>query len=145
LILVAIRGPRLITRVTDIPLRTIVTRTKGSDFPSPLRQKLSSVQTVDKNSIQSGQIDPNMDCSKCGRVGIRYTEAQMRGADEGSTIMYNCECGNKYVETTLWALWCLLTGPQVEHEQLNGDALEYFMGIYRRPTSTVPTTYPVSF
>jgi len=38
-----------------------------------------------------------MDCPECGTVGIRYNELQMRGADEGSTILYNCECGHKYV------------------------------------------------
>jgi DNA-directed RNA polymerase I subunit RPA12 len=37
-----------------------------------------------------------MDCPECGTVGIRYTEVQMRSADEGSTIIYNCECGHKY-------------------------------------------------
>ncbi|KAK1766810.1 hypothetical protein QBC33DRAFT_559537 [Phialemonium atrogriseum] len=80
----------------DIPSRSIVTRTKASDFPSPLRQKLSSVQTIERHKIESSRVDPNMDCSECGRNGIRYTELQTRGADEGSTIMYNCECGHKW-------------------------------------------------
>jgi len=37
-----------------------------------------------------------MDCPECGTIGIRYTEVQMRSADEGSTIIYNCQCGHKY-------------------------------------------------
>ncbi|KAL1873139.1 hypothetical protein VTK73DRAFT_1050 [Phialemonium thermophilum] len=80
----------------DLGSRVIVTKTKPSDFPSPLRQKLSSFQTVEKHKIQTDRVDPNMDCPKCGRVGIRYTELQTRSADEGSTIIYTCECKYKW-------------------------------------------------
>lgn len=80
----------------DTASKTIVTRTKPSDFPSLLRQKLSTTQTVERHKIQTSQVDPNMDCPECGTIGIRYTEVQMRSADEGSTIIYNCECGHKY-------------------------------------------------
>ncbi|KAB5540503.1 hypothetical protein GE09DRAFT_1216228 [Coniochaeta sp. 2T2.1] len=80
----------------DTASKTIVTRTKPSDFPSLLRQKLSTTQTVERHKIQTSQVDPNMDCPECGTIGIRYTEVQMRSADEGSTIIYNCECGHKW-------------------------------------------------
>ena len=83
----------------DTASKAIVTRTKPSDFPSLLRQKLSTTQTVERHKIQTSQIDPNMDCPECGTIGIRYTEVQMRSADEGSTIIYNCECGHKYGST----------------------------------------------
>jgi DNA-directed RNA polymerase I subunit RPA12 len=36
-------------------------------------------------------------CEKCGRKEVRYSEQQLRGADEGSTIFYECDCGHKYV------------------------------------------------
>ncbi|KAK3353494.1 hypothetical protein B0T25DRAFT_421464, partial [Lasiosphaeria hispida] len=69
---------------------TITTKTKPSDFPSLLRQKLSIVQTVERHNIQTERIDSNTDCPKCGIRGIRYSEVQQRGADEGSTILFNC-------------------------------------------------------
>ncbi|KAJ9143963.1 hypothetical protein NKR19_g6625 [Coniochaeta hoffmannii] len=80
----------------DHAAKTIVTRTKPSDFPSLLRQKLSTTQTVERHKIQTSNVDPNMDCPECGTIGIRYTEVQMRSADEGSTIIYNCQCGHKW-------------------------------------------------
>ncbi|KAK3391073.1 hypothetical protein B0H63DRAFT_131423 [Podospora didyma] len=80
----------------DHPWKTVTTRTKPSDFPSLLRQKLSIVQAVDRHNIKTERVDANTDCAKCGRRGIRYSEVQQRGADEGSTIIYNCDCGEKW-------------------------------------------------
>ncbi|KAK0718260.1 hypothetical protein B0T26DRAFT_322541 [Lasiosphaeria miniovina] len=80
----------------DHTWKTVTTRTKPADFPSLLRQKLSTVQTVERHNIQTERIDPNTDCAKCKRRGIRYSEVQQRGADEGSTIVYNCDCGERW-------------------------------------------------
>ncbi|KAK0714987.1 hypothetical protein B0H67DRAFT_230649 [Lasiosphaeris hirsuta] len=80
----------------DHPARIITTKTKPSDFPSLLRQKLSIVQTVERYNIQTERIDSNTDCPKCGIRGIRYSEVQQRGADEGSTILFNCDCGERW-------------------------------------------------
>ncbi|KAK0665898.1 putative DNA-directed RNA polymerase subunit [Cercophora samala] len=80
----------------DHAWKAVTTKTKPSDFPSALRQKLSIVQTVKRHEVQTERVDSNMDCHKCGRRGIRYSEVQQRSADEGSTIIYNCECGEKW-------------------------------------------------
>ncbi|KAL2015429.1 hypothetical protein VTK56DRAFT_5507 [Thermocarpiscus australiensis] len=80
----------------DHPWRTVTTRTKPSDFPSALRQKLSIVQTVERHQVQTERIDANTDCPKCGKRGVRYSEVQQRSADEGSTIIYNCDCGERW-------------------------------------------------
>jgi len=80
----------------DQPWRTVTTRTKPSDFPSALRQKLSIVQTVERHKVQTERIDANTECPKCGKTGVRYSEVQQRSADEGSTIIYNCDCGERY-------------------------------------------------
>jgi len=73
-----------------------MTKSKPSDFPSILRQRLSSVQTVERHKVQTERIDANTDCPKCGVRGVRYSEVQQRSADEGSTILFNCVCGNRY-------------------------------------------------
>lgn len=94
----------------DHPWRTVTTRTKPSDFPSALRQKLSIVQTVERHQVQTERIDANTECPKCGKIGIRYSEVQQRSADEGSTIIYNCDCGERcaVIEVNGWSfanLW----------------------------------------
>ncbi|KAK4458936.1 hypothetical protein QBC42DRAFT_16210 [Cladorrhinum samala] len=81
----------------DQAWRTVTTRTKPSDFPSALRQKLSIVQAVERHKVQTERIDANTDCPKCGKRGVRYSEVQQRSADEGSTIIYNCDCGERCV------------------------------------------------
>ncbi|KAK3318402.1 hypothetical protein B0H66DRAFT_516616 [Apodospora peruviana] len=81
------------------PSQAVMTKTKPSDFPSLLRQKLSVVQTVERHKVQTERIDANTDCEKCGTRGIRYSEVQQRSADEGSTILYNCDCGHKYASS----------------------------------------------
>jgi DNA-directed RNA polymerase I subunit RPA12 len=76
----------------------VVSRSKPSDFPSPLRQKLSSVQTVERHKIQTEAVDHNVQCDKCDKRGVKWSAQQQRGADEGSTIYYTCiNCGNKFV------------------------------------------------
>jgi len=36
-------------------------------------------------------------CAECGREEVRYYTQQLRSADEGSTVLYECDCGHKYV------------------------------------------------
>lgn len=97
----------------------MTTRTKPSDFPSALRQKLSIVQTVERHKVQTQRIDANTDCPKCGKRGVRYSEVQQRSADEGSTIIYNCDCGERcgISKVSFWLSANL--GCQVDHEQLS--------------------------
>jgi hypothetical protein len=57
-------------------------------------------------------------CSECGRQEVRYTAVQLRSADEGSTIFYTCDCGNKYGSTGHPKLPDT-KGVQMEHKQLN--------------------------
>ncbi|KAG9504430.1 hypothetical protein J7337_004403 [Fusarium musae] len=78
----------------DTGSKVTVTQTKPSDFPSFLRQKLqSSVQAVEKHNLQTDST-AHETCPKCGREEVKYTNVQLRGADEGSTVIYLCDCGN---------------------------------------------------
>lgn len=53
--------------------------------------------------MQTERIDANTECPKCGKTGVRYSEVQQRSADEGSTIIYNCDCGERYGSLGLFA------------------------------------------
>lgn len=79
----------------DAIFKEIVTQTKPSDFPSLLRQKLSTVQTVERHKIQT-EATTSETCEKCGRTEVRFSAVQLRGADEGSTIFFTCDCGHKW-------------------------------------------------
>ncbi|KAG5943185.1 hypothetical protein E4U59_000580 [Claviceps monticola] len=82
----------------DTGSKVILTKSKPSDFPSALRQKLqSTVQRVEKHKLQTGSIAQER-CAKCGKEEVKYTNVQLRGADEGSTLIYTCECGNSWNE-----------------------------------------------
>lgn len=80
--------------ILDTAFTTNITKTKASDFPSLLRQKRSTVQTVERSDMENTLV-AQVTCSECGRREVKYSEVQLRGADEGSTIFYICECGHK--------------------------------------------------
>lgn len=72
----------------------ITTQSKPSDFPSALRQKLqSNVQAVERHTLNT-EMRINERCPKCGREEVNYTNVQLRGADEGSTVIFMCDCGH---------------------------------------------------
>lgn len=77
----------------DTGAKATVTQSKPADFPSFLRQKLqSSVQAIERHNINTDSVTRET-CIKCHREEVRYTNVQLRGADEGSTIFYMCDCG----------------------------------------------------
>lgn len=81
---------------SDTSSKTIITRSKLSAFPSALRAKRSEVQTITEADMQTSATIAHP-CEKCGREEVRYYTQQLRGADEGSTVFYECDCGNKYI------------------------------------------------
>lgn len=62
-----------------------VTRSHPDAFPSALRQKQKT-----QTKIHQGKSLPKVSerCPSCGHAEAYYEERQMRGADEGSTILY---------------------------------------------------------
>lgn len=79
----------------DTSSKTIVTRSKPSAYPSTLRAKRSEVKQLVASEMTT-QATMKETCEKCGAKEVRYSEQQLRGADEGSTIFYECDCGHKY-------------------------------------------------
>ncbi|KAF2275547.1 uncharacterized protein EI97DRAFT_459022 [Westerdykella ornata] len=79
----------------DTSSKTIVTRSKPTAFPSSLRAKRSEVQTLNEEDMQTHAFVDHR-CDKCGRERVRFYTQQLRSADEGTTVFYVCECGNKW-------------------------------------------------
>ncbi|KAI1162030.1 hypothetical protein F5B18DRAFT_409755 [Nemania serpens] len=75
------------------------TVTTSSAFPSKLRSQLSligSKQVISKLG-KLGWPVINQPCEKCTAKETSYTTLQLRGADEGTTVIYYCrQCGHHY-------------------------------------------------
>ncbi|MCL7034294.1 hypothetical protein MKW94_002733 [Papaver nudicaule] len=59
---------------------------------------------VDGISTDEGQVERttvNQTCPKCGNPQLEYYTKQLRSADEGQTVFYECaKCGHKYNENS---------------------------------------------
>jgi DNA-directed RNA polymerase I subunit RPA12 len=87
-------GIYIINQILDTSIKTVVTKTKESAFPSELRLKRSKIQTIER-SDRMNEATIQQTCPECGRKEMRYYTVQLRSADEGTTVFYNCECGYK--------------------------------------------------
>jgi DNA-directed RNA polymerase subunit M/transcription elongation factor TFIIS len=102
----------------DTSSKTVVTVSKPTAFPSALRAKRSEVQTLSEDDVNTTSVIAQR-CEECGREEVRYYTQQLRSADEGSTVFYECDCGHKYV----WITHVISTvhanaTVQMEHQQL---------------------------
>jgi DNA-directed RNA polymerase I subunit RPA12 len=82
----------------DTSSKTVVTHSKPTAFPSALRAKRSEVQTINDDDVQTSVVIQHP-CEKCGRPEVRYYTQQLRSADEGTTVFYECDCGHKYADS----------------------------------------------
>ena len=88
----------------DTSDKSVSTRSKPSAFPSALRLKRSAIQTLTEADAQTAA-KIRQTCPKCGRKEMTFTTAQLRSADEGTTVFYVCKCGHRCVPLLLEALW----------------------------------------
>ncbi|KAI1005578.1 hypothetical protein K3495_g2641 [Podosphaera aphanis] len=69
------------------------TTTVTENFPSVLREKLTSkTQKLTAKDFENTRLIER-ECPECGSKTMTWSEAQLRSADEGSTIFYRCVCG----------------------------------------------------
>ncbi|WFD28194.1 DNA-directed RNA polymerase I core subunit rpa12 [Malassezia nana] len=78
---------------------SIVTRSHPSAFPSILRQKRQLVSHVNHNNeletMEQATIKEK--CPGCGNEEMNFHTLQLRSADEGTTVFYDCpKCGYKF-------------------------------------------------
>ncbi|EFP80649.1 uncharacterized protein PGTG_06605 [Puccinia graminis f. sp. tritici CRL 75-36-700-3] len=79
----------------------IVTKSNPHAFPSVLRQKRTLVQQTANSAGHQNDpaAAPLMDesCPKCQHPQMRYHTLQLRSADEGTTVFYECpNCSHKF-------------------------------------------------
>lgn len=77
----------------------IVTRSHPSAFPSVLRQKRQLVSNAlgDDGGAAMEQATIKEKCPGCGNEEMNFHTLQLRSADEGSTVFYDCpKCGYKF-------------------------------------------------
>src|SRR5436189_5641809 len=94
LLLLFLSQRRLISHAPTDTMFSQTTTSTSNNFPSTLRSKLTS----NTQNITSKDIETNAriarDCPKCPAKEMTWSEAQLRSADEGTTIFYRCpSCG----------------------------------------------------
>ncbi|KAI8976113.1 transcription factor S-II-domain-containing protein [Pilobolus umbonatus] len=73
----------------------VITTSSERAFQSPLKEKRHLVQQK-KEATQARAIIKEK-CPSCGHHEMEYHTLQLRSADEGQTVFYNCKkCGYKY-------------------------------------------------
>ncbi|KAF1850515.1 uncharacterized protein K460DRAFT_301643 [Cucurbitaria berberidis CBS 394.84] len=68
---------------------SIQTTSKPDAFPSSLQQKRSEIQTINEDDVQTWGETPQA-CPSCSNPVMLFTNLQLRGADEGTTVFYRC-------------------------------------------------------
>ncbi|WFC97474.1 DNA-directed RNA polymerase I core subunit rpa12 [Malassezia yamatoensis] len=77
----------------------VVTKSHPSAFPSVLRQKRQLVSNAlgDDAGAAMEQATIKEKCPRCGNDEMNFHTLQLRSADEGSTVFYDCpKCGYKF-------------------------------------------------
>lgn len=86
-------------KTDTISSQTTTSTSRSNNFPSALRTRLrSTTQKVTAQDIANTRRIAK-ECPGCHVEEMAWSEAQLRGADEGSTIFYHClDCGYRMQE-----------------------------------------------
>jgi len=99
------QAQNLSSHLADTSSKVVITHSKPDAFPSTLRSKRSEVQTITEEDQQTYAAVKEQ-CQRCGREEVKFYTQQVRGADEGTTVFYECDCGNKCVPLPLCSFFC---------------------------------------
>ncbi|KAL3663969.1 hypothetical protein V7S43_010857 [Phytophthora oleae] len=79
-------------RYQDLPSLTVVTQSE--DKPAP---KWLDAEKVMSEVTGPARATVEETCPKCGNLEMDYYTLQLRSADEGQTVFYECKkCGHKF-------------------------------------------------
>ncbi|CEG68520.1 DNA-directed RNA polymerase I core subunit rpa12 [Rhizopus azygosporus] len=82
-------------RTAGIETTEVVTTSSERSFQSSLKAKRHLVQQ--NKAAQQARAIIKEKCPSCGNPEMEYHTMQLRSADEGQTVFYNCKkCGHKY-------------------------------------------------
>ncbi|KAF4123201.1 hypothetical protein GMORB2_6751 [Geosmithia morbida] len=82
--------------LNDNKLQTYSSESSSNNFPSELRDRRGVVQASKPMASTDTWSYTDMQCPKCHAAQVQYTNLQLRGADEGSTLFYFCPgCGER--------------------------------------------------
>ncbi|ETV95831.1 hypothetical protein H310_10875 [Aphanomyces invadans] len=83
-------------RYTDLP--SLTTITYSQDRPEPKWVK-ENVQSQEVTGPSRATVEET--CPKCGHPEMEFYTLQLRSADEGQTVFYECKkCGHRYSVNT---------------------------------------------
>ncbi|KAI9478109.1 MAG: transcription factor S-II-domain-containing protein [Benjaminiella poitrasii] len=82
-------------RTAGVEATEVVTTSSDRAFQSPLKSKRHLVQQSKQSKQERAIIKEK--CPNCSNPEMEYHTMQLRSADEGQTVFYNCKkCGYKY-------------------------------------------------
>ena len=82
-------------RTAGVEATEVITTSSERSFQSALKSKRHLVQQSKENKQARAIIKEK--CPSCGHHEMEYHTMQLRSADEGQTVFYNCKkCGYKY-------------------------------------------------
>ncbi|KAH9876100.1 hypothetical protein J1614_003979 [Plenodomus biglobosus] len=74
---------------------SIQTFSKPNAFPSSLQHKRSEIQTINADDVETWA-QTSQACPSCDNPVMLFTNLQLRGADEGTTIFFRCpKCNHR--------------------------------------------------
>jgi DNA-directed RNA polymerase I subunit RPA12 len=83
---------------------SVVTASHSKPLPEWYREYVASLEKdkkLEASGSKTGRATVNEECPKCFNPTMEYYTMQLRSADEGQTVFYDCpKCGHKFTVNT---------------------------------------------